>query len=486
MYKYTDAKPAPKFKPMILNVLEVYSSDISLNEADRQKWRLRNSLCINFEIIFNAYVIIIHSVRCFLKCYNLSMNVFFSGIGGVGIGPLAEIALDAGYTVVGSDMNPSVMTDLLISKGVEIKLGNQDGSFLEEQNKQKSIDIYVYTSALSENHPELLKAKELGIKTSKRDELLATIIKQKNQKLVAVSGTHGKTTTTGMMIWAMQQLKIPVSYSIGTTISFGPSGLFNPNSEYFIYECDEFDRNFLSFNPEIALVTSIDYDHPDTYPDEQDYFDAFRQFGERSKKIICWQDQHSELFDDDKSIKLNKNMKLDISLPGKHNRENAQLVVEALKIISPQSELNVLQNFPGTNRRFEKIAHNLFSDYGHHPIEIKATLQMAKEISDEVVLVYQPHQNIRQHYIKNEYTDQFEDAAKIYWLPTYLSREDPNLPILNPSDLTENITNKNSIVYAEFNDELWNSIKAEIDKGRIVICMGAGDIDNWIRSRLNY
>lgn len=157
------------------------------------------------------------------------MNIYFSGIGGVGIGPLAEIACDAGYDVTGSDLNESLITKELRDRGIVIN-NLQDGVFLKTQHSEKPIDWFVYTSALPDNHPELLQARELGIKTAKRDELLAYIISDKKLKLIAIAGTHGKTTTTGMMVWTLQQLNIPVSYSIGTTISFGPSGKFDPNS----------------------------------------------------------------------------------------------------------------------------------------------------------------------------------------------------------------------------------------------------------------
>src|SRR5690606_5798559 len=111
----------------------------------------------------------------------------------------------------------------------------------------------------------------LGIKVAKRDELLARILHEKNLKLIAVAGTHGKTTTTGMMVWLLQQLGVPVSYSVGSTLSFGPSGKFDPKSEYFVYECDEFDRNFLHFHPYLSLITSVGYDHPDIYPTPENY-----------------------------------------------------------------------------------------------------------------------------------------------------------------------------------------------------------------------
>jgi UDP-N-acetylmuramate--alanine ligase len=169
------------------------------------------------------------------------------------------------------------MTKRLSARGITITT-NQDGTFLSESHSTTPYDWFVYTAALPDTHPELVRAKELGIKTAKRDELIAHIIAEKNLKLIAISGTHGKTTTTGMIVWSLLQQNVPVSYSVGTTLSFGPSGAFNPESEYFIYECDEFDRNFLHFSPYLSLITSLDYDHPDTYPTESDYKAAFRSF----------------------------------------------------------------------------------------------------------------------------------------------------------------------------------------------------------------
>ena len=146
------------------------------------------------------------------------MRIYFAGLGGVGIGPLAEISLDAGYEVCGSDVSHSLMTDQLESRGVTISY-DQSGQSLKEQHTAKAIDWFVYTSSLPETHPELITAKQLGIKTAKRDELLAHIVAEKKLRLIAITGTHGKTSTTGMMIWAFKQLGIPVSYSIGTTLS---------------------------------------------------------------------------------------------------------------------------------------------------------------------------------------------------------------------------------------------------------------------------
>lgn len=416
------------------------------------------------------------------------MNIYFSGISGFGVGPLAEIALSAGYDISGSDLEESPITTNLRSKGVDINIG-QDGSFLQDRHDAKPIDWFVYTSALPDDHPELVLAKQLGIKTTKRDGLIAQIINDKQLKMIAIAGTHGKTTTTGMLIWALQQLQVPISYSIGTTLSFGPSGKFDPASEYFVYECDEFDRNFLNFNPYLSIITAIDYDHPDTYPTNEDYLNAFQQFGTQSSQIICWEDQHSDLFINLPNVdildptEVNSNLKI----PGILNRRNATLVQKAIIKLGINTRTDeIIDTFPGVNRRFEKLADNLYSDYGHHPIEIAATLQLAHEISNNIVLVYQPHQNVRQHEIRDQYTNQFELASKVYWLPTYLSpaREDPNLAILSPVELTQKITNKDHVHIADLDNNLWNAIQNARNENALVIVMGAGSIDKWVRDKL--
>ena len=416
------------------------------------------------------------------------MNIYFSGIGGVGIGPLAEIALDAGHTVVGSDIASSLTTAELEARGIRITT-TQDGTFLQAEHDTTPIDWFVHTAALPVDNPELLLAQHLGIKTAKRDELLAHIIREKELKLIAIAGTHGKTTTTGMMIWTMQQLGIPISYSVGSTLSFGPSGKFDPSSEYFVYECDEFDRNFLHFQPHLSLITSVDYDHPDTYPTESDYTSAFRQFIEQSERSVLWQKDTDYIASSHPDAwSMQDDEVLSLSLPGEHNRRNGTLVLKALERLAVgnlSSNQLTLESFPGTDRRFEKLADNLYSDYGHHPVEIAATLQMAREISDVVVLVYQPHQNVRQHEIRDQYTDQFKLAERVYWLPTYLSREDPNLPILTADDLTQHIANRDDIITADLDANLWNAIQQARDDGKLVLCMGAGSIDSWLRTQLS-
>lgn len=419
------------------------------------------------------------------------MNVYFSGVGGVGIGPLMEIAHDAGFTVAGSDLTENLMTSALKARGLTVYSG-QDGSQIAKRHEIAPIDWLVYTAALPPDHPELAFARDHGIKTTKRDEFLAHVIEEKGLKLIAVAGTHGKTTTTGMLVWVFKQLGIPLSWSVGTTLSFAPSGAFDPSSEFFVYECDEYDRNMLHFEPQISIITSLDYDHPDTYPTLAEYQRAFVEFMEQSRYTFIWQKDLRALEQPDiqaSSESYDELMDLSfLTIAGEHMRHNAYLVKRALQHIFPDINqmlvIEALNSFPGTDRRFEKLDDNLYSDYGHHPAEIAATLQMARELSDHVVLVYQPHQNVRQHEIRAQYTKCMLDAEEIYWLPTYLSREDPNLEVLTPEQLIEPLENKSSVRIADMNDELWSNINQARQDGKLVLLMGAGSIDTWARAQL--
>ena len=219
------------------------------------------------------------------------MHIYFSGIGGTGIGPLALICKQAGYQVSGSDSQKSQYTNYLVDKGIELHIG-QTKDQISIVHHKKPIDWIVFSSAVlidNPNHPEALFAKDNQIKISKRDECLNMIINDKNLNLIAIAGTHGKTTTTAMMIWLFKEMGIPVSYSVGAKMPFGPMGQYIPKSQFFVYECDEFDRNFLHFCPKISLITCVDWDHHEIYPTKKDYIDAFRKFIAQSQNTYIHQ-----------------------------------------------------------------------------------------------------------------------------------------------------------------------------------------------------
>lgn len=421
------------------------------------------------------------------------MRIYFAGIGGVGIGPLAAIAKEAGYDVAGYDKSTSPMTEELLAKGVDVSIG--DGlTEITAAHKRRPIDWLVATAALQHDDPVLQFARDHHIRISKRDELINQLVKDKRQKLIAVSGTHGKTTTTAMLAWLFNQFDIPESHSIGTRVSFAPSGSFSDDGQCFIYEADEYDRNMLQFHPAVALITALDYDHPDVYPTRDDYKKAFVQFIAQSKKTFAWQEDLDYIgvkTAENKIIAADELLTQEdtITLPGRHNRRNALLACAVFDSLFPelgfQQIVAAINRFPGTQRRFERLAENLYSDYGHHPAEIAATLQLAGELSKRVALVYQPHQNIRQHELADQYKDCFDQARHVYWLPTYLSREDPQLPVLTPKQLIAKLDNPKIAEVAQMDDELVQNIRHELDHGSLVLVMGAGDIDKWLREHLH-
>lgn len=421
------------------------------------------------------------------------MKIYFSGIGGTGIGPLALIAHQAGYTVAGSDKQDSSYIKYLKSQGInEIYLG-QDGSQIEKSNDKKNIDWLVYSSAVAienPNHPEIVFAKENNIKLSKRDDLLNKILSDKNLKLIAVAGTHGKTTTTAMVIWLFKKLNIPISYSVGAKISFGDMGNYSEESQYFVYECDEYDRNFLSFSPYFSLVTGIAHDHHDIYPTEQEYMSAFREFLGQSYQKILWEEDKNrlELSLDENTYIINEIID-ELSLPGKVNRLDASLAVEAVHRITgtPSNELvKIINDFPGVSRRFEKISDNIYSDYAHTPEKIAGCLELACELSANPIIVYEPLTNKRQYFIKETYKDLFKRINKLYWVPTYLTREDPNQPVLTPKELIENMENKQIAEPSELNEELFLKLKKHQENEDLIVCIsggGGGSLDEWVRQR---
>ncbi len=427
--------------------------------------------------------------------YTKVVHIYFSGIGGTAIGPLALIAHQAGYTVSGSDKQHSQYIGYLQDHGLDDIHIEQTHDAITQVHAKTPIDWIVFSSAVlieHPNHPELIFAKEQGIKYSKRDELLNKILTEKDQKLIAIAGTHGKTTTTAMAIWLFQQLNIPVSYSVGAKIPFGDMGHFDPNSQYFIYECDEFDRNFLSFHPHLSLVTGIDYDHHEIFPTRQDYQEAFKQFLSQSDQAILWRsdvdacglwtDKTTHVIDDNDSI-LNT-----LSIAGAVNRRNALQVMTAAHTFTgttTEQLMDILARFPGLSRRFEQLAPNLYTDYAHTPPKVAGCLQQAFELSQNVVVVHEPLTNRRQHYIKDDYKTLFNGVKKLYWVPSYLAREDNDQAILSPSELISHMDNAGIAQPAELDDSLAAAIQAHLDAGDLVVCLsggGGGSLDEWLRT----
>ncbi|MDR0979917.1 MAG: Mur ligase domain-containing protein [Candidatus Nomurabacteria bacterium] len=431
------------------------------------------------------------------------MNIYFSGIMGMGIGPLAILSAKVGHQIFGSDQKTSLMQKPLADVGATIQIGPQDGKFLTQIAQTHSIDWFVHTSAVKKDHPELLAAQKLELKITKRDTLINQIITEKQLKLLAVAGTHGKTTTTSMLIWCFQQLGLPLAYLTGTTLSFAPPADCQPNSQFFVYETDEFDRNFLAFHPYLALIPSVDYDHPDIYPTKADYDAAFAQFRSQSQTVLEGGEVNPQ-----------------ITLLGEHNRQNAALVYNALmRLFNNTSHLSnnanfgdikggsatevsifgekviqALNTFPGAMRRFEQIAPNIYSDYAHHPKEIHATLQLARERAaqiaaetgqtPQIIAIYEPHQNARQQLVLHDYPWAFEQADQILWLPTELSREPEGTQPIPPEFFTEMLQKSGKAAKtATKNPKLLAQIH-DLAQNNLVVLLSDTSLDPFVRQNL--
>ena len=407
------------------------------------------------------------------------MNIYISGISGTAMGPLALMAKEAGMTVFGSDLSEGAVTEELRKAEIEVCLGAQDGGFLRKKFEDGGVDRFVYTSALPKDHAELKLASELGIKTTKRDEFIAYLIEKLGLKMVAVAGTHGKTTTTAGIVWICKKLGWPVSWLVGTTLGFAGAGEYTADAKYLIYEADEYDRNFLHYHPWLALITAVSYDHPDIYPTEEEYKQAFAQFIRQSRKVLTETRYEKKL-----------------NVAGKVRRFDLGLAIEAVqemakdlgREVSEVELLGIANDFPGVGRRMEKIAEGVYSDYAHHPEEVRATMEIAKEEAKRtgrkgVVAVYEPHQNTRQHEVKDGYREAFTGAEKVFWLPTYLTRENPTLPVITPSEFIETLENFEVAESAEFDEKLYLRLKDYLEQGYLILLMTAGPGDKWLREK---
>ena len=427
------------------------------------------------------------------------MHVYFSGIGGAGIGPLALIAKQAGYDVSGSDEKDSQYIKYLRGHGInEIHIG-QTPEKVAAVHARKPIDWFVHTSALKDDNPELLFCHQNKIKISRRDGFINEILSQKQLKMVAVAGTHGKTTTTAMVIWLFKQLKVPMSYSVGAKTSFGEMGQYEPGSEYFIYEADEFDRNFLAFKPRLAVITGLAWDHHEIFPTQEDYYDAFKEFTKQSHEVVLWQADAEKLNLLSNSspgvfVESENNTYIDkIKLLGRYNRFDAWLAIRAVAHLtqeSPEQLVRLMRDFPGVSRRFEKITDNLYTDYAHTPDKIRGVMSVALETAQKtgqkIVIIYEPLTNRRMHYMRDQHQDVFDGADGLYWVPSYLAREDPSQPVLKPATLIKNLDAPGRAVARPMglNDKLKTVVLEHIKKGDLVIGLsggGGGSLDEWLR-----
>lgn len=446
--------------------------------------------------------------------------VHFIGIGGISMSGLAELLLSYGFKVCGSDKAKSKLTDKLESLGAKIYIG-QRSSNIEHP------DLVVYTAAIGDDNPELLRARELHLPLMDRAEFLGYIMKGFTRN-IAVSGTHGKTTVTSMVSLMLLNAHFDPTIMVGGELDAIGGNFKSGKSEYLVAEACEYKGSFLKFYPYIGVVLNIDADHLDYYKDIAEIQEAFLKFAmliPRDGLLVgCADDcRVTKIME---SIECNKvtyginngdfipsNISYDskgcasfnvifkgelvgdfkLSVPGEHNILNSLASIATCNFlgISYDNMAESLHEFTGTHRRFEKKGEingiTVIDDYAHHPVEIMASLKAAKNYPHgKTYCVFQPHTYTRTISLFNEFANAFGNADKLILVDIYAAREnDPG--IINSEMLCDAVL-KNGVdaVYKSSFDEAIEYIKDNIKPGDLLITMGAGDVykigDDFLRS----
>ena len=420
------------------------------------------------------------------------MKIHFIGIGGIGVSALAQYYLAKGHEVSGSDLQSSEITDFLKDKGMKIATG---GHFSD--NVKSDFNLVVYSPAVPKDNPEILQAQKFGIKTASYPEALGELTRQ--HFTIAISGSHGKSTTTAMVGLALIEAGMDPTVIVGTRLKeFGNSNFRMGHSSFLVIEACEYDDSFIHYSPKIIVVTNVDKEHLDYFKTFANVKKAFKDFISRLPK-----DGFLVANRDDKNMpkivkpifgikyyylkqKESAKIKKILQIPGQHNVSNALAVLEVCKILNVPEKtiLKSLSKYKGSWRRFEifkRKNYTVISDYGHHPNEVAATLKAAREKypTQKIWCIFQPHQYQRTYYLFNDFVKIFRkvkiDEIIITDIYDVAGREEKQISQKISSESLVKKINKKYIRYLTIlNAEKF--VKENIKSGEILIIMGAGNI----------
>ena len=416
------------------------------------------------------------------------MKIHFIGIGGIGVSALARYHLQKGDQVFGSDLYLSKITKNLEEEGAKIFIGDHNG------NNVSNCDVVVYSPAVKEDNPEMIEARNKGIKVMSYPQALGELTK--THFTIAVSGTHGKSTTTSMISLVLIEAGLDPTVVVGTKLKeFGDSNFRMGKSEYLVIEACEHEASFLNYWPKIEVIINIEEDHLDYYKNLDNIVKAFNEFVSHLPEDgllikgdnVSISHKNTEIFslNDKEDVKMIKQV---IKIPGDHNILDALAVLKVSRRLGISDEvfLKAISKFSGTWRRFEEIQFPnfvLIDDYAHHPTEIMATLKGTREkYGDKRILcIFQPHQYQRTYLLFNDFIKTFKEAIdtklvdKLFLVDVYdvAGREDAEIRSKVSSEKLSQEINKEDSLYLP-NDKLFENIK-EFD---VVIFMGAGSIYN--------
>ncbi len=435
------------------------------------------------------------------------------GIGGIGLSGIAAILLDRGYHVSGSDMKESDITDHLKSMGADIYIGHRSSNV-------ENADLIVYSAAIADENPEIVRARELGIPLASRAEVLGTLMDEYGVS-IAISGTHGKTTTTSMVSLVLEEASLHPTILVGGQLAEIGGNVKVGKGDYFVTEACEYRDSFLELRPQIEVILNIDSDHLDYFKDIDHIVRSFDQFAKQvpaGGKIIAYDSNPfvAEVIRDlpgvvtfgygnssdyqISTIRFDENGMpsfrigyegedlgiVQLQVPGEHNILNACAAFVCCHQLGVEPELiaRVLGQYKGTQRRFDVIGTTaggvkVIDDYAHHPTEIKATLSAAHNIPhNRVWCCFQPHTYTRTLALFDEFADAFAQADVLLLADIYAARE-KDIYNISSDKLAEAIREKHpdkEVHYISDFGEMAAFVRANAGSGDLVITMGAGDI----------
>jgi len=437
-----------------------------------------------------------------------SQRIHFIGIGGIGMSGIAEILLTMGYSVSGSDLRRSAVTDRLVGMGARVFEGHAAAN-------AAASDVVVTSSAVSAANPEVVEAHARKIPVIQRAEMLAELMRLKYG--IAVAGMHGKTTTTSMVAAVLAGGGLDPTVVVGGRVNALGSNARLGNSQYLVAEADESDRSFLKLSPVLAVVTNLDREHMDCYRDMADVENAFVEFMDRlpfygattacvdnallravlprvRRRVYTYGESADADFrvqmlekgtDHHASFEVNyKGLVLGpfrLHVPGRHNVLNAAAAV-AVGVqlgVAPEQIAVGLESFRGVDRRFQikGAVHGVtvVDDYGHHPTEIVATLKAARECGfGRVLVLFQPHRFTRTRDLMEEFAGAFKDADVVRVLDIYAASEEP-IEGISAEALVKAIGAK-GVAYADSVGAGVEALVREAKAGDVILTLGAGSV----------
>ena len=450
-------------------------------------------------------------------------HVHIIGIGGTGMSAIALVLHELGVNVTGSDRSSSISANQLEKHGIPVIIGHA-------AENVKDADIVVYSSAITQENPELMEARRKGIPVQKRMEFLDLILSERD--VIAISGTHGKTTTTSMTAWILKTLQMQPGFIIGSTPKNIGKNAEAGNGNLFVIEADEYDRMFLGLHPAIAVVTKIEHDHPDCYPTEAQYLDVFSEFLHNTRdngmillnsddpkqsllaekinpamKVFSFGIEKEADFRAEKcevgengcyqfifSDRYQKNQtQVQLSIAGRHNVYNAlaALSICCLNRLNLMEAAHALKEFHGIERRFETIADwngiIVIDDYAHHPTEIQATLSAAHDVfpHKRIWALWQPHTYSRTKSLLNEFCSSFDHADMLIVTNIYASREKQT--DFSFDDLKTALRRKYpQAFFADSNETAMELLRKNLQTNDVVITLSAGDANQIGPAAINH